>query len=191
METIVVTLSLARAHKLADHVRARLSREQLQFQQHTRVVQLTGRAGAQQVNDFKAHREKADSALQAFGAWNAALTAIRTAIGRGNVSIVSDLLAQREAIARELDVLHYLLDERPESIQPEEVIDFRVLSEGTMYPMIGVSLVTPAALEVARAKGEALKVQLLKLGNELADANTQRITVPLPRTVAEQLGLKA
>ena len=34
-----------------------------------------------------------------------------------------------------------------------------------MYPMIGVSLVTPAALEVARAKGEALKVQLLKLGN--------------------------
>lgn len=39
----------------------------------------------------------------------------------------SDRLAQREAVTRELEVLAGLLDERYESIQPEELPDFRLI----------------------------------------------------------------
>lgn len=192
METLEVTVSLARAHKVVDHIRERLAKEQQSFQQNSDRVSLTGHAGAQQVKELQLRRARAESALKAFRDWNRALTTVRSAIGRANVSAgVADLLTEREALHRELDALKHLLTEAADAIQVEELPDFRPLSDGTQYPSVSVALSTPAQQEEARQRSEALRGQLFRLGNQLADANHQRVALALPRAIAEQLGFTA
>lgn len=192
MDTIDLTLSLARAHKLADRVKDRMQREQSVFRQNTDRVSLTGHAGTQQVNELKARRPRADAALRTFREWNEALRSIRTAIGRANVAAgVADLLARRDALTREVELLRPLLDERTDCIRPEELDIFKPLNDINHSNYLSVTLLAPELSDEAHARTEALKTELFQLGNALADANHERVTITLARHIAKQLGLAA
>jgi hypothetical protein len=154
------------------------------------VVGLRGHAGEQHLSQLKAQRARAEAALSAWRDWNAALLAVRAAVGRANVATnVSDLLARRESVLRELELVQKLVIPTAHCIKLEDLTSYKPLSEGTYEQNVDVDLMTPALRASAAETVEQLRMQLFRLGNDIADANGQRLSIELPTSVAQQLGL--
>jgi hypothetical protein len=190
-----ITVTLSRAHKIADRLKGLVSAAAAQAREGLSVVNVNGFAGDQQVERFAERRSASIVAIARFDELNCALTGVRSAIGRANVAAgVSDLLANQEGLKRRFALLKEFAKEAgANELQPEQLKEYRPLAPKergfAVDSGVSVSPVTPAQRLEFEATTARIQKELFALSDKLADLNAYKITIAVPESVANELGL--
>lgn len=191
-----ITMTLSRAHKVAERLKAKMSEAAAEADAGFGTVRVEGVAGESQIQALASGRQKALKALAAHEQLNGALFALRSAIGRANASAgVSDGLAEQEMISRRLKLLRGIVaGSSARAIAPEDLADYRPLTTvkevyGHRETGVEVTLLTLQAREELEAEIERLQKRAYKISDKVADANAAKVEIDLPDELVAELGL--
>jgi hypothetical protein len=195
MDSATIEVTLTRAHKFAERIRALMGDAQQRATMLSTGVHVDGYAGEPHLAELRSLAQRAVEALDEFLALASLYEATRAAIGRANAaSGVSDLLATHDAVSRKLMLLKSITELPSNSrISLDALPTFRplfpesrssILSSG-MY----VSLVTPELLARVEQYIDELQATAYRTSDRLAEANAFKVALEVPKRYAHALGL--
>lgn len=183
-----VTVTLSRAHKLAERLKAgateRFHSAQAALAPRTEYVStLTVRA-----KGLTAAAEKAKLALDEAVAWSEAAVGVRAAIGAANQTAgVAAMLAEQAGVNQRLNWFQQLVATQGDS--NPELSEFMANVAGTQAQdrAITLSVISSADQDRMRETLAALKRQAFALSDRIAVANAATIELSLPPAIADQV----
>lgn len=186
--------TLNRAHKLAERVRQMMTDEASKARVSFSPVSLQAYTGPHQVRALNEQSARGEAALARHAQLNAALQALRTAIGRANVEAgIHDLLTEQDGLNRRLQVLRTLVDCRPMmAIDPLDLSNHQVLSKNDgVRPVVTVIVSSMSAEMLAAVQDEigAIEKGLYALSDRIAERNLTKIAVSIDAQLAQDIGL--
>lgn len=192
---VKVTVSLSRAHKIVERLKEKLAELGNAMQSGFGVVHVEAYTGPEQIKAFQQKREEAEDAYMKYSQYLRIMTDIRKAIGKANVDVVSDLLAEQAMLNSRLGMLKMILRcDRSNAIMPQDLEHYRPLVQ-TDRPMLHRNAGVAVTLLTKERKGafeeELADVQrkLYIVSDKITDANATKIEIELPAMIADDLGL--
>jgi len=191
MATYSITLS--RAHKLAERLKARAAELSAAAVENAGAVPVHGKTGtAAQIEALQARDAAAATALDECLSVHSILGNVRQAIGRANASFgVSDMLTEQAVLSAQLASIKAYLDaaKRP-GIRPHEVATWEPMNRGEFgVRAVEVQATTPEKVAHYEAVQRQLQARLYALSDDISAANAKKISVELPESLAKLVGL--
>lgn len=180
-----VTITLTRAHKLAERLKQKANELRAEASGLAQNQRVTGAAGEQTVARFREQGRRAMEALLAADRCSEALASLRAQIGAENERRgISAKLAELEHINRMMAARKAMIPARSEtSISPDELqsyaplaADFRNLS-GQYF--VEVAVLSAEAVQQITAEVASLQRTAFQLSDHIAEANAARFSVSL------------
>lgn len=194
MSNKTLTVSLTRAHNLAERMSAKLNALATEISSLTAPVRVSGFSGEAQVATFNSNANRAMELLNLHTELACAHAGLRNAVAEANAKFgVSRSLAAVEANKKTLAVLETLMEHRPDAqtVAPADLATYKPFGADAYS---GVSVAPLGALpaskldELATWK-ERLERENFTLRDELADLNANKVSFSLDERLVALLGL--
>ncbi len=191
----IYSVTLARAHKLADRLGAKLGQVQSAIGSFSATADFPQAPSSEQVQTLRAALQETKNALVNHEAYSEALSKLRAAIGRANsLEGVGDVLASIEDEKRCLAVHNRLMAAyRRVSASTLQL----PAAEGYAWPSrtesfgtsVECTIVSPEEIRQLQAHINDAENRLFKLQDQLADLNAKKVQLAFPDDIAKFLGL--
>jgi hypothetical protein len=179
-----ISVSLSRAHKLAERLKVGASRKYNEAFSKLQPRQVLSSILGTVSEELEADLQKGLTLLEEARSWNRAYSELRAAIGEANQKYgVNALLAKHDAINREMSWLQGVVQEvRPGAVSIES-------AKGATFDSAYVNiLVLPReAQNKLEDKLSELRREAFEVSDLIAAANTNKVTVALPPEVLSQI----
>lgn len=191
------TVTLSRAHKIADRMGSRTGELRVEAEKLGEVVTLSGYTDAQ-VSRLKDNGQRAVAALAELTQVAIAQAAVRGAIGRANANVgVNEVLATIEANKKILAGIDAVLKSQDESargglVRLTEISTFKSLTTGETFGRhLQVSVFEDGQINALAAQKKQIERDNFALSDKLADLNSATVQLSLDSNIADLVGLKA
>lgn len=191
----IYSVTLARAHKLADRLGAKLGQVQSTIGSFSATTVFSQAPSGEQIQALKSALQDVKSALMDHAAYSEALSKLRAAIGRANsLEGVGDVLASIEDEKRSLAAHNRLMAAyRRVSASMLQL----PAPEGYVWPLrtenygasVECTVVRPEEIQRLQENINDAENRLFKLQDQLADLNAKKVQLSFPDDIAKFLGL--
>ena len=192
------TVTLSRAHKIADRMGSRTGELRAEAEKLGDVVTLSGYTESQ-ITRLKENGERAVASIAELTRMAAAQAAVRGAIGCANANAgVNEVLATIEANKKILAGIDAVLKSQDANargglVRLTEIETFKSLTAGDTFSRghLQVSVFSGAQIDAFAAQKKQVERDNFALSDKLADLNGATVQLTLDSDIAELVGLKA
>lgn len=186
MTATPLSVSLTRAHKVAERLKAQASLLLQEASTAAGASRLTG-VSPGQLERLRHQGEAVEQALAQAQRYLRAAAYVRIVIGRENEArSISAKLARMDAVKSLVNAIKLLLSNaRGGALELGEIADYKPLSsDNSSYSLPSVNVVSVAARERIQADLLALQREAVLLSDEIAEANAARVLLELDDDLA-------
>jgi len=188
-ETTILSVTLSRAHKIADRIKAGMTERTTKAKSGTVGRNVVSSQVAYQAPLMVQAGKKALADLEDAQRWAAALVAVRQSISEANAPRVSSRLALLDSANRMLAVHQEILDNQSDTARPAATAaETPVPAFASHDPYVELRPLSEEDLIGLRAKVAELQRKVFTLSDELAEANAVRVSLELPSDIAAHVG---
>lgn len=180
-----LTVSLSRAHKIAERIKTRMNELTAEATNQMGTQSVAGVGGEAQIAKLQGMAVMGMASLDEAMVYSNAYAKLRAAIGEQNhVRGINAMLADLEALNRTMGTLKSVLSGiSAKAIAPTELAEYKPLSTSGINASIAVTVLSPVQVKQLAERQASAQREAFALSDRIAEANAKSFVVELPDAV--------